>query len=40
VPHRIARGDYIMVPPDTPHWYTKVEGKFVSVTLHMPMAAR
>lgn len=39
-PHRIAKGDYILVPPDTPHWYTKVEGKFVSVTLHMPMKAQ
>ncbi len=40
VPHRIAKGDYVMVPPDTPHWYTKVEGKFVSVTLHMPIKAQ
>lgn len=39
-PHRIAKGDYVLVPPDTPHWYTKVEGKFVSVTLHMPMKAQ
>jgi hypothetical protein len=39
VPHRVTKGEYILVPPDTPHWYTKVEGTFVSVTLHMPMKA-
>ena len=39
VPHKVAKGDYIMVPPDTPHRYTGLEGRFVSVTLHMPMAA-
>lgn len=39
VPHKVAKGDYILVPPDTPHWYTNVDGRFVSVTLHMPMAA-
>jgi hypothetical protein len=38
-PHKIAKGDYILVPPDTPHWYTEVQGNFTSVTLHMPMAA-
>ena len=35
-----AKGDYIMVPPDTPHWYTQVQGRFVSITLHMPMTAQ
>lgn len=39
VSHKVAKGDYILVPPDTPHWYTHVQGRFVSVTLHMPMAA-
>ena len=36
-PRKIAKGDYVMVPPDTPHWYTQVQGRFVSITLHMPM---
>jgi uncharacterized RmlC-like cupin family protein len=39
-PHKVAKGDYIMVPPDTPHQYADVQGEFVSVTLHMPMAAQ
>ena len=38
-PRKITKGDYILVPPDTPHWYTEVQGTFVSVTLHMPMTA-
>jgi mannose-6-phosphate isomerase-like protein (cupin superfamily) len=36
---KVSKGDYILVPPDTPHWYTEVRGTFVSVTLHMPMTA-
>jgi len=38
-PRKVAKGDYILVPPDTPHWYTEVQGRFVSITLHMPMTA-
>ena len=38
-PHKISKGDYVLVPPDTPHWYTEVRGNFTSVTLHMPMKA-
>lgn len=38
--YKLAKGDTIMVPAGTPHWVTGVEGgRFVSVTLHMPMAA-
>jgi quercetin dioxygenase-like cupin family protein len=37
---KVSKGDYIMVPPDTPHWYTQVQGRFVSITLHMPMTAQ
>ncbi len=32
-PRKIAKGDYILVPPDTPHWYTQVQGEFISATL-------
>jgi mannose-6-phosphate isomerase-like protein (cupin superfamily) len=39
VPRKVSKGDYILVPPDTPHWYTDVRGNFTSVTLHMPMTA-
>jgi mannose-6-phosphate isomerase class I len=33
---RIAKGDYIMVPANTPHQYTEVKG-LVMMTLHMPV---
>ncbi|HEX4272805.1 MAG TPA: hypothetical protein VHZ32_15530 [Rhizomicrobium sp.] len=39
-PRKIAKGDYIMVPPDTPHWYTDVQGTFVSMTIHVPLEAK
>jgi len=39
-PRKLARGDYILVPAGTPHWVTDVQGgRFVSITLHMPMTA-
>ena len=39
-PQKVAKGDYILVPPNTPHWYTDVQGEFISATLHMPMAPK
>jgi quercetin dioxygenase-like cupin family protein len=35
VPRRIAKGDYALVPANTPHQYTEVQG-LVILTLHMP----
>jgi len=32
---RVSKGDYIMVPANTPHQYTEVNG-LVMMTLHMP----
>ena len=40
-PRKLAKGDYILVPAGAPHWVTDVEGgRFVSITLHMPMTAQ
>jgi mannose-6-phosphate isomerase-like protein (cupin superfamily) len=36
---KVAKGDYIMVPPNTPHQYSDIQGELAMVTLHMPMAA-
>jgi hypothetical protein len=33
---KIAKGDYILVPANTPHQYTDVQG-LMMVTLHMPV---
>jgi len=35
-PRKVAKGDYILVPAGTPHWYTDPQGEFISIALHMP----
>jgi mannose-6-phosphate isomerase-like protein (cupin superfamily) len=35
-PRRIAKGDFILVPENTPHWFTKTEGTLVVMTVHVP----
>ncbi len=37
---KLSKGDYVLVPSNTPHWYTDVRGEFAIVTMHMPMAAQ
>ncbi len=36
---KVAKGDYIMVPANTPHQYTEVQG-LIMMTLHMPVDAK
>ena len=36
---RVSKGDYIMVPANTPHQYTEVHG-LIMMTLHMPVAGK
>ena len=38
-PRKIAKGDYIMVPANTPHQYTEVQG-LIMMTLHMPVGTK
>ncbi len=35
----VAKGDVIMVPEGTPHWFSKVDGTLVLMSLHLPRAA-
>ncbi|MDR3751104.1 MAG: hypothetical protein P4K94_06415 [Terracidiphilus sp.] len=37
IPHKIAKGDMILVPENTPHAITQVDGALVLMTLHMPV---
>jgi mannose-6-phosphate isomerase-like protein (cupin superfamily) len=37
IPHKIAKGDMILVPENTPHAITEVDGALVLMTLHMPV---
>jgi len=32
----VHKGDYILVPAGTPHWYKDVQGELVTVAMHMP----
>ena len=32
----IAKGDFIMVPEKTPHWFSKINGVLVLMSIHLP----
>ncbi len=34
--HHIAKGDFFLVPENTPHWFTKTEGTLVLMSVHVP----
>jgi len=36
---KVAKGDYILVPANTPHQYTDAQG-LIMMTLHMPVAGK
>lgn len=38
-PKRISKGDYIIVPQNTPHSFTKTEGRLVIMSVHLPGTA-
>jgi mannose-6-phosphate isomerase-like protein (cupin superfamily) len=38
-PRRIVKGDWVMVPEKTPHWFSQVEGTIVLMSIHLPHAA-
>jgi len=37
VSEKLSKGDFIMVPPNTPHQFTDIHGDFVIVSMHLPM---
>lgn len=37
-PRRIAKGDWVMVPEKTPHWFTQIDGTLVLMSIHLPHA--
>ncbi len=39
MPRRIAKGDYIMIPENTAHSFTQVEGRLVIMSVHIPRGA-
>jgi hypothetical protein len=36
VPRQMAKGDWVMVPQNTPHWISATEGELILIALHMP----
>jgi len=32
----IAKGDFFLVPENTPHWFTKTDGTLVIMSVHVP----
>jgi len=32
----VAKGDFIIVPENTPHWFSAIDGTLVLMTLHVP----
>jgi mannose-6-phosphate isomerase-like protein (cupin superfamily) len=35
----VAKGDFIMVPEKTPHWFSTIEGTLVLMSIHVPRTA-
>jgi mannose-6-phosphate isomerase-like protein (cupin superfamily) len=35
---RVAKGDFVMVPENTPHWFSQIDGTLVLASLHLPHA--
>jgi quercetin dioxygenase-like cupin family protein len=38
VSRRIAKGDFVLVPENTPHWFTNIDGAVTLMSLHVPHA--
>jgi len=36
---RITKGDWVMVPQNTPHWFSQIEGTLVLMSIHLPIPA-
>jgi mannose-6-phosphate isomerase-like protein (cupin superfamily) len=34
----VAKGDFVMVPEGTPHWFSAIDGTVVLMSLHLPRA--
>jgi hypothetical protein len=35
---KVSKGDYIVVPANTPHQYTEIQGELITVAVHYPKA--
>jgi mannose-6-phosphate isomerase-like protein (cupin superfamily) len=37
-PRKLTKGDFVMVPEKTPHWFTQIDGTLVLMSIHLPHA--
>jgi len=37
VSRHVAKGDFVMVPDHTPHWFSPIDGTIVLMSLHLPL---
>jgi mannose-6-phosphate isomerase-like protein (cupin superfamily) len=35
----VAKGDFVIVPENTPHWFSAIDGTIVLMSLHVPRSA-
>ena len=35
---RIAKGDFVLVPENTPHWFANIDGSLTLMSIHVPHA--
>ena len=38
VSRKVAKGDFVMVPEGTPHWFSAIDSTLVLMSLHLPHA--
>ena len=38
-PRNVAKGDFIIVPENTPHWFSKIDNVIVLMSFHVPRTA-
>lgn len=36
----VAKGDFMMVPENTPHWFSAIDGSITLMSLHLPRAGK
>jgi quercetin dioxygenase-like cupin family protein len=34
---KMSKGDFMMVPPGVPHWFTNIQGTITEMSIHLPM---
>lgn len=35
-PQAVAKGDFFVVPQNTPHWFSQIKGTLILMSLHLP----